>query len=134
MKILSISVDKDAIKQLDAAQKRLGIKSRSKLLRNAILNMLKEYDTLDSLSGNVESIFLLTYKESEKNHVSDMLHRFEDYIKTDLHQHRHGTCIDVLNVEASANTTRALFAALKKSKCIYSVTYSIIKETKSGKK
>ena len=130
MRILSISIDKEAMRQLDAVQKQLGIKSRSKLLRNAILNMLKEYETLDSLSGNIEVIFLLTYKESEKNHVSDMLHRFEDYIKTDLHQHRHGTCIDVLNVEANAKTTRELFAALKGSKCIYSVTYSVIKDTK----
>ena len=130
MRILSISIDKDAMRQLDAVQKRLGIKSRSKLLRNAILNMLKEYETLESASGELEVIFLVTYRESEKNHVSDMLHKYEDHIKSDLHQHRHGTCIDVLNVEADAKTARELFAALKRSKCIYSVTYSIVKETK----
>ena len=123
MEILSISIDKEALKQLDAVQKRLGYKSRSKMLRSAVLSMLKDYDALEMLSGEVESVFVLTYSEAEKNHVSDMLHKFEDAIKTELHQHHHtGTCIDILNIHTTAKRTRDMFAAMKKNKCVYSVT------------
>lgn len=73
MEILSISIDKEALAQLNAIQKKLGFKSRSKMLRNAVFNMLKDYEALDSLKGDVESVFVLTYKEPEKNHVSDTL-------------------------------------------------------------
>lgn len=128
MEILSISIDKEALKQLEKVQKRLGFKSRSKMLRNAVLSMLKDYDALESLTGNVESVFILTYSESEKNHVSDLLHRFEDLIKTEMHQHNSGTCVDILNTNTTAAKTRELFGMLKKNKCIYSVTYTHIKK------
>ncbi len=100
------------------------------MLRNAVLSMLKDYEGLESLKGNVESVFVLTYKESEKNHVSDMLHKFEDAIKTELHQHHSGTCIDILNINANANKTREFFSVLKRNKCVYSVSCTIIRETR----
>lgn len=130
MEILSVSIDKEALQQLKEVQKRLGFKSRSKLLRSAIQSLLKEYEGLESLSGNVESVFVLSYAESEKNHVSDILHKFEDTIETEMHHHHSGTCIDVLNIDTSAKTTREFFNTLRKSKSIYSVTYSIIKNKK----
>ena len=130
LEILSISIDKGALKQLEEVQKRLGYKSRSKMLRNAVLSMVHDYEAFDALKGNVECIFVLTYSEAEKNHVSDVIHRFEDVIKTELHQHHSGTCIDILNINSPAKRAREFFGILKRNKCIYSVTYSIIRETK----
>ena len=93
MEILSISIDNEALKRLNEVQKMLGFKSRSKMLRNAILGMAKEYEVLETLKGKVESVFVMTYSDSKKNNVSDILHEFEDAIKTQLHQHNSGTCI-----------------------------------------
>jgi len=126
---MSVSIDSETLHELDAIQRKLGFKSRSKLLRNAVLHMLQEYGTLDKLSGNVESIFVLKYRTSEKNRVSDTLHMFEDSIRTELHQHSAGTCIDVLDIRTSADNTRALFATLKRSRCIHSVTCTVINGT-----
>ena len=130
MEILSISIDKEALKQLEEVRKRLGYKSRSKMLRNSVLGMIQDYDKLESLTGSVESVFVLTYAESEKNNVSDLLHRFDDTIETEVHHHHSGTCIDVLNIHTSAKVTREIFSVLKRSKSIYSVTYSVVPETK----
>lgn len=128
MEILSISIDDETLERLNEIQKLLGFKSRSKMLRNAILGMAKEYEALDTLTGNVESVFILTYAEFKKNNVSDVLHRFEDAIKTELHQHNSGTCIDVLNINTDAKRMREMFGALKRNKSVYSVTYVIIKK------
>ena len=128
MEILSISIDKEALKKLEEVQKRLGFKSRSKMLRSAILSMLKDYDALEALTGNAECVFVLTYKDSEKNNVSNILHKFEEIIETEMHHHHSGTCIDILNVSTTANNVRELFSALKRAKSIYSVTYSIIQK------
>jgi metal-responsive CopG/Arc/MetJ family transcriptional regulator len=129
LEILSISIDNDALKRLNEIQKMLGFKSRSKMFRNAILGMTKEYEVLDALKGNAESIFVMTYSDSKKNNVSDILHKFEDAIKTELHQHNSGTCIDVLNINTDATTMRKIFSALKRSKSVNSVTYTIIRKT-----
>lgn len=129
MEILSISIDKTSLKQLNEIQKKLGFKSRSKMLRNAIFGLMKDYEALDSLKGVIEAIFVLTYPENEKNHVSDILHKFEDAIKTELHQHNSGMCIDVLNINTEAKAVREIFGILKRSKSIQSVTYVIIKKS-----
>ncbi len=122
-------MDKEDLRQLEQIRKRLGFKSRSKMLRNAISSLLKENEKLDSLKGHVETVFVLTYRESEKNHVSDLIHRFEDIIKTTLHQHNHsGTCIDIMNLDTDASKTRDFFNTVKKSKCVYSVAYAVVQE------
>lgn len=125
MEILSISIDNETLDQLNQTQKSLGFKSRSKMLRSAISSMIKDYRGLDLIKGNAEVIFVLTYKESEKNNVSNTLHKFEDAIKTELHQHNSGTCIDVLNLYSDAKRIREIFSILKRSKSIKSATYVI---------
>jgi metal-responsive CopG/Arc/MetJ family transcriptional regulator len=126
MEILSISVDDETRKRLEGVQKRLGFKSRSKLLRDAVQSLVKDYEALEGLSGSVEIVFVLTYKESEKNHVSNTLHKFKDSIRSELHQHGTGACIDVLNVKAGAGHVREMFATLKKNRCIHSVAYALV--------
>lgn len=132
MEILSISMDDESLKRLNEVQKRLGFKSRSKMLRSAVLSMIKDYDVIDSLKGNVKTIFVLTYNEHEKNNVSDLLHKYEDAIKTELHQHTSGTCIDVLNIQTDAKRVKEIFSNLKRDKSIYSVTYMVIRKSAKG--
>lgn len=126
MEILSISIDDETKKRLDEIQKRLGFKSRSKLLRDAVQSLVKDYEALEGLKGTVEIVFVLSYKESEKNHVSNTLHHFKEHIRSELHQHGEESCIDVLNVKAPAAEVREMFGTLKKNKCIYSVVYSVV--------
>lgn len=126
MEIISISLDEEMLKELNAVQVKFGFKSRSKMLRNAVLGMVRDYQVLDALKGHVEAIFVITYKQAEKNHVSDVLHRFENMIRTELHQHNSGICVDVLNLGGQAQNVREFFGTVKRNKCIYSVTYSII--------
>ncbi|MEM3839369.1 MAG: ribbon-helix-helix protein, CopG family [Candidatus Micrarchaeaceae archaeon] len=128
MEILSISMDKEELKRLEEIQKKLGFRSRSKMLRSALESLSKEYGSIGSLKGNVESVFILAYPDSKKDKVSDVLHKFEDSIKSELHHHHGGTCIDILNLETSAETTKEFFGIVKSSKYIASATYSIVSE------
>ncbi len=130
MAILSISIDDETLKRLNSIQHILGFKSRSKLLRNAVLDALKEYEKLESLTGNVQSVFVLTYKKREKGHVSDLLHKFESSIQAEMHQHSGDTCIDMLGVNASAESTRRLFGTLKKCKCVFAVNCTVVGRAK----
>ena len=126
MEIISISLDKDTLDELDRIQGSLGFKSRSKLLRATISSLLNEYRIMESLKGHVDSVFVVTYKESEKHRVSDLLHDFEDCIKTNVHQHHVGICLEVLIICADAARIRELFGMLKKDKGVRSVSCSVL--------
>ncbi len=129
MEILSISMDSASLKQLNEVQKRLGFKSRSKMLRSAVLSLLKSHSDLEALKGSVESVFVVTYTEMEKNHVSDLLHGFGDTVKTSMHHHESGIGVDILNISAPAKKTRELYSSLERNKCVRSVSCVVVKET-----
>lgn len=134
MEILSISIDDETRRRLDSVQRKLGLKSRSKLLRDAIEGMVKDYEGLDELRGSVEIVFVLTYMGSEKNRVSNTLQAFKHKIKTELHQHGPEACIDVLTIRADASMVRDIFAVLKKNRCVHSIVYSVIASGRKGRK
>jgi len=126
MEILSISIDKETRQELDRIQETLGFKSRSKLIRATISSLLNEYRLMEALKGHTDSVFILTYKEHEKHRISDLLHGFEDCIKTVVHQHHVGICLEVLIVCAEAGRIRELSKILKKDKGVRSVACSVL--------
>ncbi|MFH1521236.1 MAG: hypothetical protein ABID61_06325 [Candidatus Micrarchaeota archaeon] len=126
MEIISISLDNETLKELNQVQETLGFKSRSKLLRTTLHSLINEYRIMESLKGHIDSVFVVTYKESEKHNISDLLHGFEDSIKTVIHQHHVGICLEVLILCADAKRIRELFSVLKRYKGVRSVSCSVI--------
>ncbi|MEW6723042.1 MAG: ribbon-helix-helix protein, CopG family [Candidatus Micrarchaeota archaeon] len=126
MEIISISLDKETLTELDRIQESLGFKSRSKLLRATLSSLMNEYRLMEQMKGHVDSVFLITYKSSEKHRVSDLTHGFEDCIKTSVHQHHAGICLEVLILCADASRIRELFSLLKRDKGVRSVSFSAL--------
>ncbi|MCI0504121.1 ribbon-helix-helix protein, CopG family [Candidatus Micrarchaeota archaeon] len=126
MEIISISMDAETLAELDRVQESLGFKSRSKLLRATLSSLLNEYKLIESLKGHIDAVFMVTYRSGEKHGISDLLHEFEDCIKTVVHQHHVGVCLEVLIVCADAQRIRELFAILKKDKGVRSVSCSVL--------
>lgn len=126
MEIISVSMDQATLTELDKVQAELGFKSRSKLLRAAVSSLVSEYRALESVRGHTDAVFLITYKESEGHRISDILHHFEDCVKTAIHQHHIGICLEVLILCADAKRIRELFGLLKKEKGVRSVRCSLL--------
>ena len=126
MEIISISLDDKTLDELNKMQKLLGFKSRSKLLRSTLTSLVSEYKMIEELSGHVDAAYLLTYKETEKHRISDLLHKFDETIKTLIHQHHLGVCLEILIVCAEAHKIRELFSILKRDKGVKSVSCSVL--------
>lgn len=126
MEIISISLDKDTLAELKQTQAQLGFGSRSKLLRAAISSLLNEYRLMENRRGHMDAVFTLTYREADKDRISDLLHSFDDCVKTTIHQHHEGICLEILVVCADAARQRELFGLLKKGKGVRSVSCSML--------
>ncbi len=128
MRILSISLDDESMRLINETQRKLGFRSRSRMLRTAITSMIKDYQTMDMLKGKVECVFVVTYRDAEKNKVTDIFEGYESAIETELHHHHAGMAIDVLNISADASKVRDFFGALKRSKAVKSVMYTTVRQ------
>jgi metal-responsive CopG/Arc/MetJ family transcriptional regulator len=126
LEIISVSIDRDTLGELDKIQDKLGFKSRSKLLRATINSLLNEYNILESAKGHTDGVIVVTYKESDKNRISGIIHKFENCVKTVIHQHHVGVCIDILMVCDDAKVVRDLFSALKREKGVKSLNCSVL--------
>jgi metal-responsive CopG/Arc/MetJ family transcriptional regulator len=126
MEIISISLDRETKQELDRIQESLGFRSRSKLLRATLASLMNEYRMLESVKGHVDAVFVVTYREAGKHHISDRLHDYEDSIRTVIHQHHVGICLEVLIICADAKRVQELFKALKKEKCVRSLNCSLL--------
>jgi len=126
MEIVSISMAKEDLIELNRVQKKFNFRSRSKLLRATINSFLNEYRVMESAKGHTDAVFTITYREMKKHSLSDMLHTFEDCIKTEVHQHHVGVCLEVLIVCAKAERLREMFVLLKREKSVLSVNCSLL--------
>ncbi|MDE1768721.1 MAG: ribbon-helix-helix protein, CopG family [Candidatus Micrarchaeota archaeon] len=126
LEIISISIDEETLSELNEIQRALGFKSRSKMLRSTIDLLLGEYRALESLNGRHEVVFIITYRDKEKNHVSNILHKFENEVKVTVHQHRGTMCLDTLNIDADSEVIKRLFKEMKGSKCIRSLNFALL--------
>ena len=126
MEIVSISLDKETLDELNSIQRNLGFKSRSKMIRATIDSLMNEFRIIDSLKGKHEVVLLVTYREHERDRVSEILHKFEDSIKTTIHKHRSSRCLDIIEVDADATKLRELFGILKRNKYIKSVNFTLL--------
>jgi len=126
MEIISVSMDREQLGQLDKIQQKLGFKSRSKLLRATIDSMMNEYDVLDSRRGHTDAVFTVTHSSVGTDSLSRLLTEFEDVIMTEIHQHHKSLCLRVLIACGDAKRIKELFSHLKRRKGIRSVQVSVL--------
>ncbi len=96
------------------------------MIRATIDSLMNEFRIIDSLKGRHELVLIITYREHQRDQVSNVLHKFENSIKTTIHQHQHAMCLDIINVNADANKIRELFSALKRDKHVKSINFALL--------
>ena len=126
MEIISVSMDKKHLEDLDLIQKKLGFASRSRLLRATIDSMLNEYDVLDSRRGHTDAVFTVTHLSGGTDSLSRLLNDFEEVITTEIHQHHKDICLRVLITCGDASKIKELFSHLKRKKGIRSVQVLVL--------
>jgi metal-responsive CopG/Arc/MetJ family transcriptional regulator len=126
MEIISISLEKETVSELDGIQKKLGFKSRSKLVRATIGSLLNEYKVLEELVGHCDAVFTVTYNYRKKDELGHLLAQYEDIIRTQIHQSHAGVHLRVLIICGNAERIRELFSRLKAGKAVRSLNASVL--------
>jgi CopG family nickel-responsive transcriptional regulator len=85
MPIVSISLNDEILKQIDALQKNLGFSGRSDAIRAGIRSFVSEEKQKEDLSGNVNAILLVVHNDEYDNQVNEVKHSYEDLITMHLH-------------------------------------------------
>ncbi len=86
--ILSFSVNKELLEELNDIRKRLGFTSKSEIIRQAIMLFISENKLNIKSEENVDGILIILSRDKDFD-VINIIHKFQNIIKSHFH-----TCLD----------------------------------------
>ena len=112
MTVVSVSLPDALVAQLDAFRDARGYSGRSELVRAALRDFLAR-ERQDDATGRKAATLTLLYPEGHEREVSDVRHEFSDIVRSMMHGHARGHCIEVFVLEGPARRIRAFADTLR---------------------
>jgi CopG family transcriptional regulator, nickel-responsive regulator len=107
--IVSISLSKDLLDDLNKLQKRLGFTGRSEIIRASVRTMLSEEKKKEDLIGDIHALFLVTHDEKSDDEINNMRHTYDKLITTHLHNKiDRDRCLEIFVLKGNANQIRGM--------------------------
>jgi len=109
MVIVSISLNKKILEEIDRIQGEYGYSGRSEVLRAGARLLLAENKKNEELLGEINSILILIHDQEAEQVVSEIKHQFEDITKTQIHSHlRENRCLEIFVLVGDAKKIKAI--------------------------
>lgn len=107
--VVSISLNKDMIRELDALQKTLGFTGRSEIVRAGIRTFIQEEKQKQSMKGSQNAILMVVHNDEFDDQVAGIKHDYEDLIKTHLHNKIDGDrCAELFLLDGDAKRIKTV--------------------------
>lgn len=102
-KIISMSLSEDLLAEIGHLEKSLGFSGRSEVIRAGVRMLLADARDKERLSGKISGVLLVIHSQGAEGAVTQLKHRFEDIIHTQIHSHMKGDkCLEIFTLEGPA--------------------------------
>jgi CopG family transcriptional regulator, nickel-responsive regulator len=102
-KIISMSLTENLLQEIDHLQSELGFSGRSEVIRAGMRMLIADNREKQKLSGRLNSILLVIHNQSAEDIVTEIKHRFENIINTQIHSHlEHVKCLEIFTLYGDA--------------------------------
>lgn len=113
--VVSVSLPDALVAQVDAFLRERGYAGRSELVRAALRDFLAR-EAAPPGSGSRTATLTLLYPEGQERKVGEIRHDFSDIVRSMMHGHTQGACVEVFVLEGSARRILQFADALRASK------------------
>jgi CopG family transcriptional regulator, nickel-responsive regulator len=115
MTIVSLSLPEVMIKDMDKVQDSLGFTGRSELVRSGIRLLLQEVKEKTALAGEVTAVIVVTHAEENEQSVTRIKHRYDDIIKTHVHNKvSRNNCVELFLLEGQGSKVASMANSFQK--------------------
>lgn len=122
VEIISISLNKEILEDMEHIQKKLGFSGRSEIVRAGLRSLIEEHKKLSEIEGEIEGTLVVTHDEKDTTEFSKIKHSAHDLVKTHLHHELDGhKCMEILLFKGSSEEVKKLYRNFSSSKKIESV-------------
>lgn len=114
MTIVSISLNNKILEEIDKIKFEYGYSGRSEVIRAGARVLISENKEIEKLTGHINSILLLIHNQNVENIVSDIKHKYESVVKTQIHSHlKENKCLEIFILDGDADIIKLLFRNFK---------------------
>lgn len=125
--IVSISLNRDMIEELDVLQKTLGFTGRSEIVRAGIRTFVQEEKQRQEMSGNKNAILTVVHNDEFDDQVAGIKQDYENLIKTHIHNKiDKDRCVEVLLLDGDAEMIKMITNGFLINKKMDSVKLEIL--------
>jgi CopG family nickel-responsive transcriptional regulator len=128
MSIISVSLPKELLRELDDILGEERYATRSEVLRQAVRTYVSEYKELEKIKGNVIATITVLYEKAEKNvELFRLQHEFSDMIAAYLHSHlTEKSCLEIMVVKGPSKRLKSLIDGLKANKPVKQIKFFVM--------
>lgn len=109
MAIVSISLNKEILEEIDKLKSLLGFSGRSEIIRAGVRNLLAEEKEKQDLIGLLHALLLIIHDEKSDDQVTEMRHDYDKLINTHLHSKiDRDRCLEIFLIKGNANDIREM--------------------------
>jgi CopG family transcriptional regulator, nickel-responsive regulator len=102
-KIISMSLTENLLQEIDHMRSELGFSGRSEVIRAGMRMLIADNREKQKLSGKLDCILLVIHNQNAEDIITEIKHRFEDIIKTQIHSHlEHAKCLEIFTLNGDA--------------------------------
>ena len=122
MTIVSVSLNKEILSEMEKLQKLLGFSGRSEIVRAGIRNLLSEERTRQDLTGLLHALLLAIHDEKSDEEMTELRHAYDKLINTHLHSKiDRDRCLEIFLLKGDANEIRDMIKKFQSNKKIDNV-------------
>jgi CopG family nickel-responsive transcriptional regulator len=115
--IVSVSLSKELLNDVNKLQKRLGFTGRSEIIRASVRTMISEEKKKEDLIGDIHALFLVTHDEKSDDEINEMRHTYDKLITTHLHNKiDRDKCLEIFVLRGDANQIRGMTKLFQSNK------------------
>jgi len=109
MPIVSISLNRKILKEIDTMQHEMGFSGRSETIRAAVRMMLADRREKDDLRGFIDATLMVIHDEKYVESVSKIWHDHQELIKTQVHNHlENNKCLEIFVLKGDAKRIKRM--------------------------
>lgn len=122
MTIVSISLNKNILAQMDKIRKSRGFSGRSEIVRAGIRALLSEERERNNITGFIHALFLAMHDEKSDEQVTELRHAFDKLITTHLHSKVDtDRCLEIFLLRGNANDITDMAKRFQANKNMHNV-------------
>ena len=120
--IVSISLNKNILAQMDKIRKSRGFSGRSEIVRAGIRALLSEERERNNITGFIHALFLAMHDEKSDEQVTELRHVFDKLITTHLHNKVDtDRCLEIFLLRGNANDITDMAKRFQANKNMHNV-------------